>query len=110
MYITYAAQKPLAVNRKYPIVFLSTDPAVTNDGCTAISQNLAGTFTIVKRGGCTFNVKFQNIKAAGGSFAAIYNSQTAASLPYLESFASGLTGVVGLTYATGSQVGVCLVL
>ena len=102
--VPYLAAKPVIISPALPIYFTSTTPTVTNDGCSPINQNLANRLTIIRRGTCNFATKYTNVKNAGGRYAMIYNGPDQATIPYQESFASGLTGVAGLTYDDGVKV------
>src|SRR2546426_832869 len=52
--------------------FVTTTPA---NGCTTISQNLAGEIALIARGACTFTTKVRNAQNAGAIGVIVYNSQ-----------------------------------
>ena len=63
--------------------FASFVPAVTatyvtttpTNGCTSISQNLAGEIALIARGTCTFSTKIRNAQVAGAIGVIVYNNQ-----------------------------------
>jgi len=52
--------------------YVTTTPT---NGCTPISQNLAGKIALIARGVCTFSVKILNAQAANAIGVIVYNSQ-----------------------------------
>lgn len=85
--------------------------AFTNaDGCSAISNNVAGQIAMVDRGGCSFVIKAANVQAAGAI--ALVVSDNAAGAP-----AAGMSGVdpavtipsVRVSRANGNEIKALLV-
>jgi minor extracellular serine protease Vpr len=52
--------------------YVTTTPI---NGCTPISQNLAGEVALIARGACTFTTKVRNAQSAGALGVIVYNSQ-----------------------------------
>ena len=48
-------------------------PADPLDGCTALSNSIGGEIALVKRGVCSFSIKYNNAAAAGASAIIVYN-------------------------------------
>lgn len=72
----YPLPSPFKYDIFYPIYIISTDTGVADDACNqlpASTPNLAGKITIVRRGGCAFVQKLQNIAAKGGNMSFIYD-------------------------------------
>ncbi|KAK4047156.1 hypothetical protein OIV83_005608 [Microbotryomycetes sp. JL201] len=91
--VAYMAPKPLSMllpsNATYQLYFVSTNPDMTGDACTALpasTPNLANKVVVVQRGGCTFAVKYRNIARAGGTVVLVYNSAGLTALPLLLSY------------------------
>jgi minor extracellular serine protease Vpr len=63
--------------------FATFTPAITatyvttapTNGCTSISQNLAGEIALIARGSCTFSTKIRNAQTAGAIGVIVYNNQ-----------------------------------
>jgi len=52
--------------------YVTTSPT---NGCTAISESLAGEIALIARGACTFSTKIRNAQSAGAIGVIVYNSQ-----------------------------------
>ncbi|KAL8369731.1 hypothetical protein RB595_000185 [Gaeumannomyces hyphopodioides] len=62
--------------KDWPVVALSMDPETAADACTpypAGTQNLTGKVALVRRGGCTYAIKQQNLEALGCKNMLVYN-------------------------------------
>ncbi|MCC6556878.1 MAG: S8 family serine peptidase [Polyangiaceae bacterium] len=67
----------------------------TSDACVALpAGSLAGQVVLIRRGGCTFNIKSANAQAAGAAGVVIYNNAP---------------GTLGLTVASGTPITVPVV-
>lgn len=114
--------RPFLAGQSLTMVFPSPQ-----DACSRFSTTFKNQLVVVERGGCTFVQKvrtrlivsylssahypvgkqMQNIAAAGGRYALIYNSASAGSLPYLDPADTGLSGVAGLRREDGLSVRAC---
>jgi len=63
------------------IVLGDDGTAPANDGCTAITNAVAGNVVLVDRGGCTFKTKALNIQNAGGVGMLLANNQASTTAP-----------------------------
>lgn len=68
----------------WPVVSLSLNPEDEADGCEPYpegTRNLTGTIPIVRRGGCTFQTKQENLAALGAKYILFYNNDQALTTP-----------------------------
>ncbi|KAF6809557.1 subtilase [Colletotrichum sojae] len=68
----------------WPVVALNTDTSSTTDGCEpypAGSPDLTGKIPLVRRGGCNFQVKQENLAALGAEYILIYNNESPMTTP-----------------------------
>jgi subtilisin family serine protease len=68
----------------WPVVPLSLDPNTAADACQPLplgSPNLTHAVALVRRGGCTFVQKQQNLQALGAKFILVYNDDRALETP-----------------------------
>lgn len=75
--IPYLQATPLLFPEPMPIYATSTDTAAAADACSALpasTPDLSGFVVIVRRGGCSFTQKLENIKAKGGRVTLVYNA------------------------------------
>ncbi|KAH7323272.1 peptidase S8/S53 domain-containing protein [Stachybotrys elegans] len=66
------------VNGTYSLYPLSLNSSEATDGCSTIPSNapdLSDKIVLVRRGGCSFGIKAENIAAAGGRRMLIYNNE-----------------------------------
>jgi len=74
--LPYPLPSPFKYDTFYSIYALSKDTGVANDGCGPLpdsTPDLSGKIVIVRRGGCAFAQKLQNIAAKGGNMSFIYD-------------------------------------
>uniref|UniRef100_A0A0B7KAZ1 Peptidase S8/S53 domain-containing protein n=2 Tax=Bionectria ochroleuca TaxID=29856 RepID=A0A0B7KAZ1_BIOOC len=79
----------------WPIVSLSLDAEATADGCETYpegTRNLTGVVPIVRRGGCTFQVKQENLAALGAEYILIYNNDQ----PILSPSTENVDSLIGM--------------
>ncbi|KLU86996.1 hypothetical protein MAPG_06002 [Magnaporthiopsis poae ATCC 64411] len=73
----YMSDDPFPTDVKdWPVVALSMDPETAADACQpypAGTQNLTGKVALVRRGGCKYSVKQQNLEALGCKNMLVYN-------------------------------------
>lgn len=74
-----AAFGPTSFDATGPLVLAVDGEGAVNDGCSALTNDVAGKIVLVDRGTCSFKVKALNIQAAGG--AAMLLANNAASMP-----------------------------
>ena len=90
------------------IVLAVDATAPANDGCTALTNNVAGRLVLVDRGACSFKTKALNIQLAGGAGMLLANNVVSASPPGLGDDATITTpitiGSLSVTQAEGTQI------
>lgn len=65
----YMAPKPLGIQGGFELYFTSLNSTILNDACSplpASTPNITNRVVIIRRGTCTFDVKFKNVANAGG--------------------------------------------
>lgn len=89
----------------WPIVPLNLNPAIADDACTPFpsgTPSLKGAVALVRRGGCTFAIKQQNLEALGAEYILIYNSETS---PLTVPSTDRVTSLIGaITDAAGKAI------
>ncbi|KAL0933866.1 subtilase [Colletotrichum truncatum] len=67
----------------WPIVAPTTDTEATADGCQPYpaGTDLTGKIPLVRRGGCNFQVKQENLAALGAQYILIYNNESPMTTP-----------------------------
>jgi hypothetical protein len=72
----YPLPSPFKYDTFYPIYAVSTDTGIADDACNPLptsTPNLIDKIIIVRRGGCAYVQKLQNIGAKGGNMSFIYD-------------------------------------
>lgn len=81
----------------WPIKPLSLNTNIADDACTPYpsgTPSLTGSVALVRRGGCTFAVKQQNLEALGARYILIYNSDSSPLIvPSTDRFTSLIGGI-----------------
>lgn len=75
--VIISESSPPLAHVNLPLYALGTDTTVANDGCAALpdsTPDLKGKIVIVRRGGCNFSQKAQNIIAKGAEYLLVYNN------------------------------------
>ncbi|EJD53701.1 subtilisin-like protease [Auricularia subglabra TFB-10046 SS5] len=77
LYATDGNLAPLPIEGEWPIYATSREATVEADACVALpdsTPDLSTFVTLVRRGGCNFDVKLANIAAKGGQNVLFYNN------------------------------------
>ena len=91
-------------------LIVGTDGAGPNptDGCTALTNNVAGKIVVVDRGNCKFKAKAVNVQSAGGIGMLLVNDTTSSSPPGMgdaPEITTAITiGLLSVTMAEGAQI------
>lgn len=84
LYIAARLPFPAEVNG-WPIVPLTLDTTVADDACAPFppgsGPDLSGVVALVRRGGCTFAIKLQNLEARGAKYVLAYNDNNPVVVP-----------------------------
>ena len=95
----------------WSLYFTSTDPDTTDDACSPLpdtTPDLTNKVTIVQRGACYFQDKFDNIAAKGGRVVLVYNNaeglSSTSEMPYIAKEGTGLLAVGSLRREDGLTV------
>ncbi|EHL00982.1 putative Minor extracellular protease vpr [Glarea lozoyensis 74030] len=70
--------------KDWPLYPLTLDTTTTTDACSPLpagTPNLSKYVVLVRRGGCTFAVKQQNVGAAGAKYLLVYNNASPLVVP-----------------------------
>ncbi|GAA5921646.1 hypothetical protein JCM3775_001744 [Rhodotorula graminis] len=105
--VPYMSPMPFNITRTSLLYFTSTDPNVASDACTALpssTPSLVNRVVVVRRGGCDFAVKLNNLAKAGAKIVLIYNSPNTLTLPQFNVGTTGLEAVGGLRYEDGVRL------
>lgn len=76
--IPYYSVEPVNVPGSLPIFATSTDTTVEDDACSALpdsTPNLSKYVVLIKRGGCSFGDKADNVIAHGAKYILYYNNE-----------------------------------
>jgi len=99
---TAAGFGPQSFNVTADLVLGVDGTAPVNDGCTAITNPVAGKVVLLDRGSCTFVLKAQDAQAAGAVALIIADNLVSGTPPGLGGTAVGITiPVLSVTKATG---------
>lgn len=84
---------------------LNLDANIADDACTPFpsgTPSLEGSVALVRRGGCTFAVKQQNLEALGAQYVLVYNNDAS---PLIVPGSGSETSLVGMvTAAAGKSI------
>jgi hypothetical protein len=99
---------PTSFDVTAPIVLGIDDTGAVNDGCTALTNDVAGKIVLIDRGACSFKLKALNIQAAGGAAMLLANNAAGAPPPGLGNDAtiptSPTIGSLSVTLEEGNQL------
>ncbi|CAE6398441.1 unnamed protein product [Rhizoctonia solani] len=76
--IPYQALQPLAIPAVRSIYATSNDPSIPNDACNPLPTNtpdLSDKLVLIRRGTCTFSIKFGNAAAYGAKYFLVYDNK-----------------------------------
>jgi hypothetical protein len=78
---------------------------IPNDGCTAITNSVAGKIALIDRGNCNFTVKAKDAQNAGASAVVIVDNVSSATPPGMGGTDNTITiPVVSITLANGNTI------
>lgn len=109
---------PAAIAGNYQVGTASFGPALSpagttgdvvhttpNDGCTAISNSIAGKIALIDRGSCNFVVKTKNAQNAGATAVIIVDNVSSATPPGMSGTDNTITiATVSITQANGNAI------
>lgn len=105
---TWTAHRRSEFPTRVAVAAISNDAAAEADGCESIDGTRFpdNTLALVRRGGCTFKIKMENLVKAGIKFALIYNNVPGPAFDLEVRLDDGLRiqGAASLTQETGEEL------